>query len=93
MTSKKKEQMKQNETIVEDAALEALLEERQELKTAVSQYRQKDKDVKAKIKLIESPTPYRVGRFVIDKQTTKARHVKFDADEGIRFTIKRDGEE
>lgn len=81
------------DTIVEDADLEKMLEERQELKQSVAAYSKLNKDVKAKLSSIETPTPFRVGRFVINRSVTEGCHVEFDAAGGFRFSIKLAGEE
>jgi len=82
-----------DDTIVENAELEKLLEDRQELKESVASYRKADKAAKDKIGSIETPTPYRVGRFIISKQDVAAKSVSFETTESYRFTIKFIGEE
>lgn len=92
MVTKARAQIHMDDTIIEDAELEKLLEGRQELKESVSAYRQADKKAKAKIATIVMPTPYRVGRFVISKQPVAAKSVAFDTEECSRVTIKLAGE-
>ena len=82
-----------DETILENPELLELLEERQALKESVASYRKADKAAKDAIRLIETPTPYRVGRFVISRQPVPAKSVSFETTEGERFTIKIAGEE
>jgi len=77
-----------DDTVIKNPDLEQLLEEREELKESVSQYRAADKKVKGLIQGIETPTPYRVGRFVIDRSKVAPRQVNFETAEGFRFTIK-----
>jgi len=88
-----KPQMHMDEKVVEDAELEKMLENRQEQKYAVANYRQVDKEVKEKLRSLETPTPYRIGRFRINKTMTPARSVSFEANESVRFSIKLAGEE
>lgn len=88
MTTKTKAQISMDETIVENAELEEMLENRQELKLSVTEYRKVDKDVKAKIGSIGTPTPYRVGRFVISKRDLSAKTVSFETQASFSFVIK-----
>lgn len=85
-------QIHMDETILENAGLEKLLEERQTLKASVASYRKADKEAKDAIRLIETPTPYRVGRFVISKKDMPAKQVSFETADGLRITIKADEE-
>lgn len=91
--SKVKEQLGLQDVIVEDTELEQLLEKRQSLKEGVSAYNKADKEAKVKIETIQTPTPYRVGRFVIAKTPTPDRSVSFDVMAGNRISIKVLGEE
>ena len=86
-------QIHMDDNIVENPELEKLLEERQELKESVSAYKKADKVAKDKIRSIDTPTPYRVGRFIISKQAVPAKAVAFETAEGSRFTIKTISEE
>ena len=88
-----KTQIHMDETILENAELEKLLEERQTLKESVSEYRKADKEAKDAIRLIETPTPYRVGRFVISKKDVPGKPVAFETQDSLRITIKTVGEE
>lgn len=81
-------QIHMDDNIVENPELEKLLEERQELKESVSEYKKADKAAKDKIRSIEEPTPYRVGRFIISKQAVPAKSIAFETTEGSRVTIK-----
>lgn len=93
MTTKTRPQIHMDDTILEDAELEKMLEERQELKPAVADFKKADKNVKERIRKIETPTPYRVGRFVISSQPIPAKSVAFEAEAATRITIKLAGEE
>lgn len=93
MSPKPKPQSHMDETVIEDAELEKVLEDRQALKESVAQYRKLDKQAKEKLRSIETPTPFRVGRFVISRQVSKPRLVEFQTEEGLRFTIKLAGED
>ena len=77
-----------DDKIVENPELEALLEKREEQKEHAAAYRKADKEAKEKIATVATPMPYRVGRFLIDKQTVPAKSVSFETDEGIRVSIK-----
>jgi len=93
MVTKVKEQIHMEETIIEDEELECILDERQELKLSVSEFRKKDKEAKAKILQIDKPMPIRIGRYIINRQSTPPRSVAFDTNGSIRVTIKHIGEE
>jgi len=93
MSPKVKPQGHLDDNIIQDEELEKMLEERQELKESVSAYRKLDAEIKDKIRSIEAPTPYRVGRFVIDKQEIPGRSVAFEIQSSFRFSIKLTGEE
>lgn len=88
-----KPQIHMDDKIVQDPELEHMLEERQELKQAVSEYRKVDKDVKSRLRSIGTPTPYRVGRFVISKRDVSAKTVSFETQASFSFTIKLAGED
>lgn len=91
--TKTRAQIHMDETIVENPELEKMLEDRQELKQSVAEFRKVDKDVRAKIGSIGTPTPYRVGRFVISKRDISAKAVSFETQASFSFTIKLAGEE
>ena len=88
MVAKVKSQISMDDNIVKDDELEKILEERQELKQSASDYKKADKKAKDRIRSIETPTPYRVGRFIISSSIVPAKTVAFDTAEGIRFSIK-----
>lgn len=93
MTSKKQTQIHMEDTIIEDSELEQMLEERQELKQSVAAYRKLDKDAKNKIRSIETPTPYRIGRFIISRRDLAAKTVEFETQASFSFGIKLAGED
>ena len=78
------------ETVVENTELLALLEERETLSQGKRDYNAKDKEAKAMLAGIEAKTPFRVGRFVISRQTTPAKTVSFETPAGFRLNIKAD---
>ena len=88
-----KAQSHMDETILDKPELEKMLDERQELKESVSAYNKLSKEVKAKLKAIDAPSPFRIGRFVIKRESVPAREVAFDTEATMRFTIKLAGEE
>jgi len=91
--TKTKAQIHMDEAIVENPELEKMLEDRQELKQAVAEFRKVDKDVKDRIRSIGTPTPYRVGRFVISKRELSAKSASFETQASVSSTIKLAGEE
>jgi len=91
--TKPKAQSHMDETILDNPELEKMLDERQDLKESVSAYNKLSKEVKAKLKDIDTPSPFRIGRFVIKRESVPAGSVSFDTDPGIRFSIKLAGEE
>ena len=93
MVTKVREQIHMEETIIEDADLEKLLDDRQECKSSVAEFRKLDKQAKAKIQTIDKPMPLRVGRYIITRQTVQAKSVAFETDAGSRITIKHIGDE
>lgn len=88
-----KAQIHMDDNIVKDPELEHMLEDRQELKQAVGEYRKVDKDVKARLRSIGTPAPYRVGRFLITKREISAKSVAFETQASFSFVIKLAGEE
>lgn len=88
MATKVKAQISMDDRILKDEELENLLEERQELKQSVSDYRKADKKAKAKIATIQTEMPYRVGRFIIGKTVVPEKDVAFTTGESIRINIK-----
>ncbi len=81
------------DSIVKNEELEKLLEDRQTLKDSASEFRKADKAAKEKISALNLPTPYRIGRFIIAKQSTAAKSVSFETTEGSRVSIKTVDEE
>jgi hypothetical protein len=88
MTVEARPQLRMEEEIHEDKELEALLEKREELKKGIAEYRKADKDAKTKIRSMEIPPRYRVGRFVIERKNTPSKSVAFEVAESIRINIK-----
>lgn len=93
MVTKTRAQIHMDDKIIENPELEKLLEDRQELKGSVSEYRKADKAAKYKILSIATPTPYRVGRFIITKKDVPGKPVAFETADSLRITIKTVGEE
>jgi len=93
MVTKVKEQIHMEEHFVGNPELEQLLEEREDLKASVSEYRKTDKEVKEKIASTSEVTPYRIGRFVIDKKPIAAKSVSFETAPSERYSIKIAGED
>lgn len=87
-----KAQSHMDETILDKPELEKMLDERQELKESVSAYNKLNKELKVKLKDINAPSPFRIGRFVIKRESVPAKSVAFDTDATIRFSIKLAGE-
>jgi len=88
VTTKTRAQIHMEDNIVEDAELEKMLEGREELKHSAADFRKADKEAKERIRSIETPTPYRIGRFIISRAPRPARSVAFDTAEGISISIK-----
>jgi len=93
MATRVKSQIRFDDTILENPELEGLLEERQALKQSAKDYRGADKKAKDKIQTIETPLPYRVGRFIISRRDIPAKSVSFDTEAGTRVNIKAVDEE
>jgi len=93
MVTKVREQIHMEESIHDDPELEHLLDERQELKESVSEFRKKDKEAKKLIEDIHKPYPIRIGRYIISRQTMPARSVAFETEDSSRITIKHIGDE
>ena len=93
MATKARAQIHMDDHIIDNPELEKLLEERQELKFSVSEFHKADKSAKEKIRAIETAPPFRVGRFLITRQTTPPKAVAFETEESTRFNIKIAGEE
>jgi hypothetical protein len=88
MVTKVKQQIHMEENIVNSPELEWMLEVRQSLKENVSDYRKKDKEVKAKLAPMEEKMPLRCGRFVVSLEKVQPREVSFEINGGTRITIK-----
>ena len=85
MGTQKMNQIGLEDVVVSDAETEALLEQRENLKGGGRAYRKADKEAKTRIATIDTPPPYRVGRFLIERRITPARSV--DVREGSHITI------
>jgi len=88
MATRMKAQIHMEDNVVKDDELEKLLEDRQEQKQAASDYRKIDKKAKDKLATVQTPKPFRVGRFIIAEQKVDAKHVEFDSGESTRLSIK-----
>ena len=81
------------ETLVEDADLEAALEQREKLKEASSRARktfaEADEQAKSQIRGLElGGTPARVGRFLIGEHDVAGRSVAFETEPSTRVSIR-----
>jgi hypothetical protein len=82
------------ETTIENAPLEAALEERETLKARNATARKKYKDADDRAKTLageldlDDDTPTRVGRFLLTRTAVAARSVSFDTDPTSRLTIR-----
>jgi hypothetical protein len=92
MAPKEKPQISFDDNIIEDADLEKMLDDRQDLREAHLAYQKKDKEVKSYLKGVEYTTPYRVGRYIIDRNIVEPREIEFETSGGVRFNIKKIGE-
>ena len=83
-----KAQMSLDDRLVDNPELLELLENREALKVGARDYRTADKVAKAKIKTLEEPMPFRIGRFIVDKKERGSRSVSFEmaASESISIT-------
>lgn len=81
-------QIHMEDVVIQDNELEGLLEDREEKKRAAGEYKKADKAAKDKISGLDQKPPYRIGRFIIGVQATKAKEVAFETDAGTRTTIK-----
>lgn len=88
MVTKAKPQIGLEDKIVTNPELLALLEDRQERKTQAKEYRAVDKKAKEAINALNEVPPYRIGRFLISRETVKAKTVAFETNEGSRVSIK-----
>jgi len=88
LPTKTKPQIGLEDKIVTNPDLEALLEDRQLRKAQAKEYRATDKKAKEAINALNEVPPYRIGRFIISRETTKAKSVAFETSEGSRVSIK-----
>ena len=88
MASKVAAQIGMDDKWIKDPELEELLEKRQELKAGVSEYRKADKDAKDKLKEVQTPVPFRIGRFIINKSERQAKEVSFEVGPSSSLNIK-----
>ncbi len=86
--AKEKAQISLDDRIIKNPELEAKLEERQGLKESAAAYRKADKEAKVLAEALNEPTPFRVGRFIIDKTTRPPKTVSFETDGSSSITIK-----
>jgi hypothetical protein len=73
--------------MVDDKELLKLLDSREELKASVSDYRKADKKAKDRIKSMEQPMPFRIGRYIISSKEIAGREVSFEIAESRRINI------
>jgi hypothetical protein len=85
--TKTKPQVSMDDHIYDDPELLRWLDNREELKEYLRQYRQADKKAKERIRTIEAPTPFRVGPYVIDLKKSPGHSVWFETQESARITI------
>ena len=81
MVTKVKAWIHLEDKVMDNPELEKVLEERQELKQSVSDYRKADKKAKAEIQKVQTPLPFRIGRFIIGKQVMPPKSVAFETGE------------
>jgi hypothetical protein len=82
-----------DDKIIKNPELEKTLEDRQQAKAAMSEFKKLDRDAKQQIRSCEEVPPFRVGRFLITQTNTPPRSVSFEAEGGTRLNIKLAGEE
>ena len=88
MATKKQAQIRLDDRILQEPEIEAMLENRQDLKEGATAFRKADKEVKSKLSSLNQPMPFRIGRFIIDRQVRGAKHVEFDSEAGSTLKIK-----
>lgn len=88
-----KPQIHMDDRIVTNPALEEMLEDRQLRKMQAKEYRTADKKAKETINALNEVPPYRIGRFLISRETVRAKTVAFETSEGSRVSIKTVDEE
>jgi len=93
-----RDQLALDETVIDDAELEAALETREKRKSSrdavQKQYAEADAVAKGEIEKLELPegSAVRVGRFRIARTSIPARSVAFEAKASSRLTIAAVGE-
>jgi len=93
MAPKTKAQIGLEDRMVNNPELEKLLEERHALKASVSLFRKADLVAKEKILAVNETMPYRVGRFLITKQSIPGKTIAFETSDAIRVSIKNVAED
>ena len=94
MAVKNKKQIGLEDKIVSNSAVLELLMIRENMKGALHNYNEADRQAKAAIEAIEDSPPYRIGPFYIERNHRKGRHVEFDTQDkaGISITKIEEGE-
>lgn len=92
---KVKGQLGMDETVIDNAELEAALEARQKLRVQMSAltkpFSESDQKAKALIAdVIPEDTIARVGRFRIERKRVEGRHVEFDSKPRVGVRIETD---
>lgn len=99
MAIRDQDQLALDETLIEDEALEALLEERLRRKVIADETRksfeEKSEEAKVEIERLELPAgaAVRIGRFRLTRTETPARTVSFESAPSSRVSIKLIGED
>lgn len=90
MPAKAKAQGSFEEAIVDDKELLEVLEKRESMRDAITEYRRLDRAAKARIdeKKYGEDGDVRIGRFVVGQRRTSARHASFDVASGTRIVIR-----
>lgn len=93
MTVHDQPQTSLDEATIDDADLEAMLEQREQAKATAGKarkaYKEVDDDAKARIRQLElGDTPARLGRFVIAERDVAGRSVVFETEPTTRITIR-----
>jgi len=86
--TKVKPQIHMDDVVLNDDELLQMLEEREEKKSAASEYKSFDKKVKDKINSLSTPPPFRLGRFLIARAPVSAKSISFETAQGTRISIK-----
>ena len=90
--TKVRAQVHMDDVVINNDGLLQMLEEREEKKKAASEYKSVDKEVKDKINSLDTPLPFRLGRFIITRAPVSAKSVSFETAQGTRINIKLLGE-